>query len=53
MEQLILSLRERLTVLLTDWTTKRITVLLLLAFVSEFILTDLQTTSLSVEGCGR
>jgi len=48
--ELICSLRQGLSYILTDWTAKRIIVLLLLAVVSEYILTDLQTTSLSVEG---
>lgn len=39
--------RDRIT---ADWTTKRVIVLLLLAVVSEYILTDLQTPSLSIEG---
>lgn len=50
MEHLIQSLRSGITWFFTDWTAKRISVLLLLAIVSEYILTDLQTTSLSVEG---
>jgi hypothetical protein len=44
------SLRRGISFLLTDWTARRIAVLLLLAVVSEYILTDLQTTSLSIEG---
>ena len=48
--ELIRSLRQGFSFMLTDWTAKRIIVLLLLAVVSEYILTDLQTTSLSVEG---
>jgi len=48
--ELIRSLREGFSFLLTDWTAKRILVLLLLAVVSEYILTDLQTTSFSIEG---
>jgi len=50
MEHPIQSLRSGITWFFTDWTAKRITVLLLLAVVSEYILTDLQTTYLSVEG---
>jgi hypothetical protein len=50
MERLIPYLRKGITFLVTDWTAKRIIVLLLLAVVSEYILTDLQTTALSVEG---
>jgi hypothetical protein len=48
--ELIRPLRQGITFVLTDWTAKRILVLLLLAVVSEYILTDLQTTSLSIEG---
>ena len=48
--ELIRSLREGFSFLLTDWTAKRILVLLLLAVVSEYILTDLRTTSFSIEG---
>jgi len=50
MQHLVQSLRTGVTWFFTDWTAKRITVLLLLAIVSEYILTDLQTTSLSFEG---
>jgi hypothetical protein len=48
--ELIRPLRQAITFILTDWTAKRILILLLLAVVSEYILTDLQTTSLSIEG---
>lgn len=44
------SLRKALPVILNDWTAKRIIVLLLLAIVSEYILTDLQTPAFSVQG---
>lgn len=50
MEQKIRSLNKLIHYLVTDWTAKRIVVLFLLALVSEYILTDLQTTSLSIEG---
>ena len=50
MEQIIRSLKNTFTYLTTDWTAKRIIVLLLLAVISEYILTDLQTTALSIEG---
>ena len=50
MEQIIRSLKNIIHYLITDWTAKRIIVLILLAVVSEYILTDLQTISLSVEG---
>ena len=45
-----LPIGEKVQVFLSDWTVKRILVLLLLAVVSEYILTDLQTTYLSIEG---
>ena len=48
--ELIPSLRKGISFLITDWTAQRIIVLLLLAVVSEYILTALQTTSLSIEG---
>jgi len=50
MEHFIRSLKNTIHYLATDWTAKRIIVLLLLAIISEYILTDLQTTSLSIEG---
>lgn len=36
-----------------NWTAKRVIVLILLAIISEYILTDLQTTALSIEGINR
>ena len=50
MERIIRSLNNTIHYLVTDWTAKRIIVLLLLAVISEYILTDLQTTALSIEG---
>jgi hypothetical protein len=50
MEKTIRQGKNVIHYLFTDWTAKRIIVLLLLAVISEYILTDLQTTSLSVEG---
>lgn len=46
----IRTLREGFYFILADWTAKRIIVLFLLAVVSEYILTDLQTPWLSIEG---
>lgn len=50
MGQIVSSLENAIRYVATDWTAKRIIVLFLLAVISEYILTDLQTTSLSVEG---
>ena len=50
MEEQFRSLWKRIIDLLDDWTARRIVVLLILAVVSEYILTDLQTPSLSIEG---
>ena len=48
--QPIRTLRQGFSFILADWTAKRILLLLLLAVISEYILTDLQTPWLSIEG---
>lgn len=50
METIFNSIYRRMNNLLDDWTARRIIVLLILAVVSEYILTDLQTPSLSIDG---
>jgi hypothetical protein len=48
--QPIQTLRQGFSFFPADWTAKRILLLLLLAVISEYILTDLQTPWLSIEG---